>query len=856
MTEFFPKERRITAKEKMEFQPFGKEPDGSAIRDLSGVVIRACLEQLEESVTQKNGPGTGKEAVEELVRRLNERIPDCAYHVSSAFLMNPWNSYSTEFSAYFAQFCVDLSEDPNFHFTMAKEKGITPIIHALGRPFSVPQIYKMSAYIVQRYNRHAWYVEALHVSKHSAIVRLTLTERAYRHFGAYVRGCSEHWCAAVKGYLVAIPKKFHSLPEATVIDKRCLAEGDAACEWEVTWPLNKKRTPLWSAMGRLVGRMPSGDLEDRQRIIDDQARSLDAWHEDLKMANVHLQQMTSELQRRVDQLTTLHDAALLFSSTLDREALVQTVLETITQKLHYDRAMIALFDRTKGLLYDTRIIGVPEEINAFARSLKISVADPESIEGRVLLKAESILVRDIKEVWERLHPLHQQLALLTGAKAIISVPLKVKNEVLGTLTADRTQGAPLTQDDVSLLGTMASEVAIALDNSNVYRQIEELNLSLETKVRERTVELEKADHLRSLFLSHVSHELRTPLTAIKGFLENLLSGLGGPLTQKQESVLLRVVANADRLIRMISDLLDQSRIETGKLELLPSDVDLGKCVAEVVDQLRPLATAKHQQVTVEKAEPNLMVRADEDRVVQILTNLLHNAIKYAPEEGVVSIQVKLDRPQFAGVVVKDTGPGIPQEAVPKIFDPFFRVSKEGRERSKGIGLGLSIVKTLVDLHGGEISVRSELGKGTEFYFTLPLCPTSPPTRAQPTGGAKRILVVDDDSDIRQLLEDRLISYGYDVRTATDGMMAIELLQAGAYDGVLLDITMPEIDGLEVLRRIRTRDDTIPVVMVTATGSKQRAIQAVSVGAQAYLLKPFDLSELKQVVEFWFGKTDS
>ncbi|MGH7164465.1 MAG: histidine kinase dimerization/phospho-acceptor domain-containing protein, partial [Nitrospiraceae bacterium] len=540
-------EHRITEKGLMEFQPFGTEPDGTVIRDLSGVVIRADVEYLEDYVSRRQGAESGRRAVEEFLQRLNERISDPAYHVTQEFLRNPWNSYSAEFAAFCGETGIAMSGDPQFLFNMARQKAISPIITTLGKPFSVPQIYKMSAYFAQRYAKDSFYTEAVRVSGSSATIQMRFSERTHRQFGPYRRACAEHWCNAHRGYFVGVPEMFHGLPEATVIDRRCIAKGDECCEWEVAWSARERR--WWPAIAWGTRHRFGKEIEQRQQIIEQQAKSLDEWFEELKSAYAQQQQLSAELQRKVDQLTTLRETGLLFTSTLDREALIVTVLRTIVEKLHYDRAMLTLYDRTRQVSYDSRIMGVSDEIAAYARSLELPVTDPNTVEGTVLLRGEPILVSDIQQVWDRLHPLNRQLASMAKVKSLISVPLKVKNEILGSLTADRTREAPLTQDDLSLLGTMASEVAIALDNTNAYRQIEELNIGLEAKVRERTAALEQ-------FLARVSHDLRTPLTGMTGFAENMLAGLTGPLTEKQQQYLTRIIANGGRLGRLVDDLLD------------------------------------------------------------------------------------------------------------------------------------------------------------------------------------------------------------------------------------------------------------------------------------------------------------
>jgi CheY-like chemotaxis protein len=340
------------------------------------------------------------------------------------------------------------------------------------------------------------------------------------------------------------------------------------------------------------------------------------------------------------------------------------------------------------------------------------------------------------------------------------------------------------------------------------------------------------------------------LTSIKGFLQNLLDGLTGPLNEKQQRYLSRMLDNSDRLIRMIEDLLDRTRIQSGRLDLLPGEIDLGHCVADVVEQLRLLAQAKGQTLEAIVPPVPLMVWADHDRLIQIVTNLVQNAVKFTPAGGGIVVTVRQENQTLAGVSVCDTGPGIPQGFLDQIFDPFFRV-KQARSGTKGLGLGLSIVRTLVELQGGTIVARSEPGQGAQLSFTVPLLPTI----AMPLGGASpdapRILVVDDDPDIRQLLQDRLRAKGYRAQSAADGVQALEAVRAETFEGMILDISLPSMDGMDVLRQIRKWDQQIPIVMVTASGSKELAVRAISMGAQAYLLKPFDVDELQRIVEYLF-----
>ncbi len=520
--------------------------------------------------------------------------------------------------------------------------------------------------------------------------------------------------------------------------------------------------------GMLINRHLRMESQQREALIQEQITFVESRHEELREAYLEQEQTRVELRRKVAQLTALHRAGLLFSSTLDREALMQKVLEALTSDLQYDRAMVSFYDPVRRVVKDARLLGVSPEIQAFARAREISVTDPMSPEGIVLLQGQPLLIGDVHAVWDRIHPLNQQLASLTQTKALIAVPLKTKDRILGSLTVDRIQGHSLTQDDLELMMTVAHQVAIALDNASAYEQIEDLNVGLEVKVRERTAELEQADRLRSQFLSHVSHELKTPLTSIKGFLQNLLDGLTGPLNEKQQRYLSRMLDNSDRLIRMIEDLLDRTRIQSGRLDLVPGEIDVGHCVADAVEPLRLLAQAKRQTLEAVVPSAPLIAWADRDRLIQIITNLVQNAVKFTPEGGSIMVTVRQENQTLAGVSVRDTGPGIPQEFLDQIFDPFFRV-RQTRSGTRGLGLGLSIVRTLVELHGGTIVARSEPGQGAELSFTIPMLPTTAVPLGSASADAPRILVVDDDPDIRQLLQDRLRAKGFRVQSAVDGV---------------------------------------------------------------------------------------
>ncbi len=726
MPDLLTKDHPITEKGMMEFQPFGREPDGTAIRDLSGVVIRALVEELEDCFSKKEGPVAGKMAVLDLVRRLNERIPDPAYRVTEDFLRNPWNSYANEFSAYCTQFCSDITGDPDFQYNMARRKAISPIIQTLLRRFPVQQIYKMSLYIAQRYSRNSFFVDAVSISDRWALMRLTFSDRTYRHFGPYRRSCAKLWCDAVRGYFVGVPEIFHNLPPAQVKERSCIADGDEYCEWEVAWPASESPSRFWHINTWIRRTTPSTQIERREQIIEEQARSLDAWHDELQKAYAQQQQLSAELQRRVDHLTTLYDAGLTFTSTRDRSILIERAMDVLIHKLSYDRVMITFYDPIRQVAHGAHLLGVSPELQAMAKTLEVRVEDPSSIEGAVYLKGQPVLVTDLKSTRLRLHPLYQELAARVGTESFLSVPLKIKDSTIGSITVDRNKTQGLTSHDLELMVTFANQLAIALDNADAYREIEALNVNLELKVHERTSQLEVANQqlqelnqLKSAFVSVVSHELRTPMTSIRVYVENMLDGLTGALNEKQTHYLDRILFNIDRLTRMIIDLLDLSKIEAGRMELRLAPLSVDALIDDTADTFRASLTQNTISFKVSHRNGSVTIQADKDKLTQILTNLVANAMKFTLPGGEIQIATATTQDGFLSIAVTDTGCGISQEELPRVFEKFFR-GESTPSSARGAGLGLAIVKSLVELHGGTVSVESTVGKGSTFSFTLPL----------------------------------------------------------------------------------------------------------------------------------------
>jgi len=284
----------------------------------------------------------------------------------------------------------------------------------------------------------------------------------------------------------------------------------------------------------------------------------------------------------------------------------------------------------------------------------------------------------------------------------------------------------LLQAFMAVIAVTALALAVGVSERRRAEQaLDQLNQTLERRIQDRTSilqatveQLQELDRLKSAFVGIVSHELRTPLTPIKTLVENLLDGVGGSLSEQQHHYLSRIQANADRLTRMLNELLDLSKIEAGKIELRPTVLSIHELLADVLEVLQPLAQQKSITMEVTSIDGIPKVHADRDKLYEVLANLVDNAIKFTPSGGHILIGTKVLDDRYITVEVSDTGCGIPEEDLPKIFDKFYRVQSVSANHA-GAGLGLAIAKGLIELHGGTIGVDSTSGKGSHFYFTVP-----------------------------------------------------------------------------------------------------------------------------------------
>ena len=433
----------------------------------------------------------------------------------------------------------------------------------------------------------------------------------------------------------------------------------------------------------------------------------------------------------------------------------------------------------------------------------------------------------------------------------IVVPLKVQSSTLGTITVARCgSGKPYGQTDLLLFSELARTAASAIDNAHLY----------EVSGVERA-RAEAATRTKDEFVAMVSHELRTPLNVIIGWVRLLRSG--GLADGTKEKALEVVERNANAQSQLVADLLDISRVMTGKIRLDPAQVDLANLINLVLEDARFVLEAKRLNLHTLLPANGAVMRGDAERLKQVVWNLLLNAIKFTPKGGEIWIELRQVESNLE-LKVRDTGVGIAPEFLPYVFDTFKQSDSRTTRTHGGLGVGLSIVKHLVDLHGGSIEARSEgIGKGAEFAVHLPVSPlisatlgvakvplTAPQRNALARPEVLRglsVLIVDDEEDARDLLRIVVESCGAHVQVASSVTEALVTLETEHVDLVVSDIGMPQQDGYDLIGAVRSHADprkaALPAIALTAFAGAEDRTRALLAGFNLHMSKPVELSEL-------------
>jgi len=365
--------------------------------------------------------------------------------------------------------------------------------------------------------------------------------------------------------------------------------------------------------------------------------------------------------------------------------------------------------------------------------------------------------------------------------------------------------------------------------------------------------LKEADRQKDEFLAMLAHELRNPLAPIRNALHFLRLGGGTPETYQQAHELME--RQVEHLVRLVDDLLDVSRITRGKINLHLEEVDLSSVVARAVESSRPVIAEHGHQLEVSLPGDPISIKADPVRIAQVFLNLLNNAAKYTPRGGKIWLSAAVERGR-AVVRVKDTGLGISAEMLPKIFDLFIQVDSALDRTQGGLGIGLTLVRRLTELHDGTVEALSEgPGHGSEFVVRLPVIgkqpkEAQPPTLSQMnTGRRRRLLVVDDNRDSAKSLALLLRLLGNDVTTAFDGQEALKQIASERPDAVFLDIGLPGLSGYDVARTVRGGAEFGKPVLIAMTGfgTDEDRQQSRAAGFDAHLVKPVELASLQKLL---------
>jgi signal transduction histidine kinase/DNA-binding response OmpR family regulator len=545
-----------------------------------------------------------------------------------------------------------------------------------------------------------------------------------------------------------------------------------------------------------------------------------------------LQAGRAELARRVDQLEALADVGEAVSSSLDVDEVLTTIVSLAVELSGTDGGSLMEFDETTQLFSVRTTFGTEAPVVEQLRATRIHL--DETLVGQACLAGSPQQVEDLAVVDRDAH-----LAVLyaAGWRSVVAIPMLRSDRVVGAMVVRRKTPGLLTRETCEVLEAFASQSAIALTNARLYQQLEL-----------QSAELAEASQHKSEFLASMSHELRTPLNAVIGFSEVLLERMFGDLNERQEDYLRDILSSGRHLLALLNDVLDLSKVEAGHMELDPTEFAVAETVDYALSMVRERAAAHGITLSRDLGPGVDLVRADELRVKQVLLNLLSNAVKFTPDGGRVQVRARTTATHLE-ITVSDTGMGIDPADRQRIFDSFQQGGRAARQ-VEGTGLGLTLTKRIVELHGGHLWLASEVGHGSTFGFTLPLGrrldPAGAPDRS--VGAADHhderpvVVVVEDDHRSAELMSLHLEAAGLRpgaVPNGTDGLAAVRDQSPAA---VIHDIRLPGMDGWDVLGAIKGDPHTAstPVVVVSVIHERGRGF---ALGASDYLVKPVARDDL-------------
>jgi signal transduction histidine kinase/CheY-like chemotaxis protein len=451
----------------------------------------------------------------------------------------------------------------------------------------------------------------------------------------------------------------------------------------------------------------------------------------------------------------------------------------------------------------------------------------------------------IADLAEDRRDVYTQLLYDAGWRSVLAVPMAREGRTIGTLVVLRRTPSTFADEMAGLLQAFADQSALAIVNARLFREVEG-----------KSREVEIASRHKSEFLANMSHELRTPLNAVIGFSEVLLERMFGELNDKQDEYLRDILSSGKHLLELLNDILDLSKVEAGRMELDYSSFSVTDAIDYGLSLVRERAT-QHGITLRSDVPPDIgVIHADELRFKQVLVNLLSNAVKFTGDRGVVTVSATVEDPELV-VTVSDTGSGIAPEDQERIFESF-QQGGPGVHRHEGTGLGLTLCRRIVGLHGGRMWVESELGVGSTFGVCIPVASVaaepvakSSTVRRPPTAGprgesADVVVIVDDDPRANELFAMYLEGAGYQAVASSDGEQGLADVRANHPIAVVVDLRLPGMDGWELITQLKADPLTADTPIVVVSVVDERA-QGMAMGAAAYLVKPVGREQLVSAV---------
>ena len=568
----------------------------------------------------------------------------------------------------------------------------------------------------------------------------------------------------------------------------------------------------------------------------------------------------TERKRRKEAQRFLVEASALLAASLDYETTLQSVAR-LSVPFVADWCIVYVVDDDGAIRPIAVMHGDAARVELVWELERRENQNPNALTGvpKAIRTGQSELYEDIPDAADATTAGDAgrfRVARHLDLKSAMIVPLVARGRTLGAITfATSESGRRYGHSDLAFAEDLAQRAAFAVDNARLYREAQEAN------------------RLKDEFLATLSHELRTPLTSILGWTTLLRSVKFDDVTAAR--ALETIERNARSQKQLIDDLLDASRIITGKLRLELKPAELKSVVEMACHAARPAADAKGIELSLALDPAASLVAGDAERLQQVVWNLLSNAVKFTPERGRVEVRLARAGTQ-AEISISDTGQGIKAEFLPHVFERFRQADGTTTRTHGGLGLGLAIVRHLVELHGGTVAAESlGEGQGATFRVSLPLierakrddAPTSIEKQSDAATASTReldarqamldglrILIVEDEPDTRVLLRKALERFGAQVETREHAEGALAALAESSFDVLLSDIAMPGEDGYSLIEKIRARDHSLPAIALTAYAREEDKQQALAAGFQLHLAKPIAPKELAEAVAGVAGRT--